>query len=112
MNMNEKKFLLEELKKLYKTNEEFGPGKLIEYKLNVMIKNLEKHIHEKESKPLALHDKVKIIKADDMDQIDYIGKEGWVVKIDNSWEYPYEIQFDDNSFLNEWLWKREQLKLI
>ena len=61
---------------------------------------------------LQIHDKVVVVSSDDYDVKNYIGKIGWVVDINKDWEYPYEVEFEDKSFLNVWLWKRENLKLI
>ena len=108
MDVN-KKDLLEHLNKLYEMNEEHGTGKLIEYYLKTMITNLEKNIKIDEQRELVIHDKVKVIKIEEMDQLEYLHKEGWVVEI-KDWEYPYSIQFDDGS--TEWLWNRDQLELL
>ena len=83
---------------------------IVTYSLGTLKNNIEKNLEEKVNKELKIHDKVKVIKIEEMDQLKYLKKEGWIVGIDNDYEYPYSIQFDDGS--SEWLWKREQLILL
>ena len=67
---------------------------------------------ELQERELRIHDKVEVKSSDDKDLEDYIGKVGWIIDINLQREYPYEVEFEDKSFLNDWLWKKEDLKLI
>lgn len=41
---------------------------------------------------------------------EYIGQIGTVINIHKDHQYPYEVEFDNVEYLNNYLWKREELE--
>ena len=68
------------------------------------------------SNVIRKYDKVRVIaNLSDRGEIDkdrerYVGAVGNVVGIDEDYEYPYNIEFEDESLGQDWLWKKEELE--
>ena len=65
-----------------------------------------------EERELQIYDKVRKTNVDDLELINYVGVEGWIVKIDTSYEYPYLLEFGNEDISNDWLWSAKNLKLV
>lgn len=103
--------LLKDLKTMKHYNDTNDRERL-NYMLETLIGRLETNLKADEQRELKIHDMVEVISSDDEDLDEYIGQVGWIININNTSEYPYEIEFQDKSFTNDWLWKKEELELI
>lgn len=65
---------------------------------------------------VRLGDRVRIIKPhdDEPDTESFINATGTIIDVDENWEYPYTIRFDDECLERKptWLWKEEHLHFI
>ena len=84
----------------------------LNYMLESLISRLETNLKADEQRELRIHDMVEVISSDDEDIQDYIVKVWWIIDINKSREYPYEVEFQYKNFSDDWLWKKEELKLI
>ena len=103
--------LLKDLKTMKALNDTNDREKLNRM-LILLINALGTNLKADEQRELRIHDMVEVVSSDDEDLEDYIGKVGWIVDIENTREYPYEVEFQDKKFSDDWLWKKEELKLI
>lgn len=103
--------LLKDLKTMKHYNDTNDRERL-NYMLEILISRLETNLKADEQRELKIHDMVEVISSGDEDIQDYIGQVGWIIDIDNTREYPYEVEFQDKKFSDNWLWKKEELKLI
>lgn len=66
-------------------------------------------------KAIKLHDRVRIVSSDDYETNKFVGKEGYIIDIDDRHEYPYEIELEDWILREEgksYLWRAEDLELV
>lgn len=103
--------LLKDLKTMQALNNTSDRERL-NYMLESLISRLETNLKADKQRELKIHDMVEVISSDDEDLEDYIGQTGWIVDIEDTREYPYEVEFQDKNFSDDWLWKKEELKLI
>lgn len=96
-----------------------GDIEVADFMLEKFEKSLEKNLEadaesiENQNEDLKIYDKVKIISAPDLETRHYVGQEGWIVNIDLSYDYPYEVEFDNPiEFKNDWLWEARNLQKI
>ena len=105
----ERRDLLERLKSIkVEDNEE-----VFEYKLQTMIKNLERHILENK---IELYSRVQVVDINEDEEghqpLEFALEKGIVVGIDENWEYPYSIEWDNKELPNDYLFKGEQLIVL
>lgn len=91
------------------------------FKLEEEIYNKKKELKKKafeyygegKQKEVELYDKVIVVRdlesAERDTDNDYIGQSGVITSVDEDYDYPYMIKFDNPELNDGWLWKREEI---
>lgn len=85
--------------------QEYGANKVLEVDNNLVSNVIKKYDKVKVIKNLPENGEVELVRNN------YIGEVATVISIDENWDYPYELSFNDKDLANDYLWKREELEL-